>query len=80
MADNSFVGCYYEVGVMYIINHESIKNKVKTKGLVTKYFMDQNIPVLSIDGDITYFANSELFREVLEFSPIWIKLWMKLNW
>jgi hypothetical protein len=64
---------------MYIINPEKIKNKIKTKGLISKYFIEQNIPVLSKDRDITYFADSELFRKALGFSPMWIKLLMKFS-
>jgi hypothetical protein len=64
---------------MYILNPEKIKNKIKTKGLVSKYFIEQNIPILVKEEDITYFADSKLFREVLDFSPMWVKLLMKLT-
>jgi hypothetical protein len=59
---------------MYITNPEKITNKVKCNGLVSKYFLERNIPILSREGNNYYFSDSELFREVLSFAPFWVKM------
>jgi len=64
---------------MYIINPEKISNKIKCNSIIAKYFLDKNIPLLSRQGNIYYFANTELFKEVLSFSPFWVKLLMRNN-
>jgi len=58
---------------MYIINPEKIDNKVKCNKIVAKYFLDKNVPLLSQQGNIYYFANSELFKDVSNSAPFWVK-------
>ena len=64
---------------MYIINPEKISNKVKCNKIAAKYFLDRNIPLLSKQGNTYYFVNTELFKEVLESAPFWVKLLMRNN-
>lgn len=64
---------------MYIVNPQSVKNKKAFKGLVAKYILDQNIPILSQDGDIYYFADSGLLEEALSYAPLWVKVLMKIT-
>lgn len=61
---------------MYIVNPENIENKVSMKSWIAKYFIDNDIPVLSQDGDIIYFANSSLFKECLNKAPFYIKIFL----
>jgi hypothetical protein len=58
---------------MYILNPEKIDNKIRCNKLVAKYFLERNVPILGRDDKYYYFANSELFREILSFAPFWIK-------
>jgi len=64
---------------MYIVNPKVIKNKIKCRGAVAKYFITQNIPVLSKDGSDYYFADSEIFKEALYYAPSWVKILMRLG-
>jgi len=64
---------------MYIVNPEKIGNKVAYKGVVAKYIRDHNIPVLSQQGDIYYFSNSDILKECLFYAPGWIKILIKLG-
>jgi len=64
---------------MYIVNPEKIGNKVAYKGFVAKYILDHNIPILSKQGNIYYFSNTDVLKEVLFYAPDWIKLLIKLG-
>lgn len=65
---------------MFVIDHTKIDKKVKVMRSVAKYFSeDRNIPVLAIDGNVYYFADTELFREVLESAPTWVKVLTKFT-
>lgn len=58
---------------MYIINPESIKNKIKHKKKVAKYLINHNVPLLSKVGEDYYFADSESYHNALDNSPVWVK-------
>jgi len=64
---------------MFIVNPDKIINKVKCNKIVAQYFLDKNVPLLSKKNNDYYFANSELFKEILSFSPFWIKWMIKEN-
>ena len=62
---------------MYIINPESIKNKIKCKKTFAQYFIEHGIPLLAREGEYYYFADTELFKEKFENAPFWIKWGIK---
>jgi hypothetical protein len=64
---------------MYIINPDKISNKVKCNKIVAQYFLERNVPLLSIYKNNYYFANTELFKEILGFAPWWVKLMIGSN-
>jgi hypothetical protein len=60
-------------GKMYIINPYKIDGKIKYHSWVAKYLMDNNVPLLSYDRGIYWFADSALVHEILENAPMWVK-------
>jgi hypothetical protein len=64
---------------MYIVNPEKINNKIECNKLVAKYFLERNLPLLSRKGNTYYFANTDLFKEILSLSPFWVKLAIKFD-
>lgn len=64
---------------MYITNPEEIENKISMRRWIAKYFIDHNVPILSQNGDIVYFANSSLFRDCWSNAPFYIKLFMEFT-
>ncbi len=62
---------------MYIVNPEEIEDKISMKRWIAKYFIDNNVPVLSQDGDTVYFANSSLFKEYFKKAPFYVKIFME---
>jgi len=63
---------------MYIVNPDKISDKIKCNRVVAQYFLDRNVPLLSMVDNNYYFANSELFKEIKSFAPFWIK-WILKN-
>jgi len=61
---------------MYILNPNSIKNKIGFKKKISNYLETHGIPLLAIEGDIYYFAQTKILNDVLQSSPLWIK-WAK---
>lgn len=59
---------------MYITNPKKIENKISLKKLIAKYFINNNVPVLSQNNNVVYFADSFLFRRCLKNAPFYIKL------
>jgi hypothetical protein len=61
---------------MFIVNSKEIKNKIGFKEKISRYLENHGVPLLAIEGDIYYFAKTDLLNDVLESSPVWIK-WAK---
>lgn len=61
---------------MFIVNSEEIKHKVGFKEKISNYLENHGVPLLAIEGDIYYFANTKILNDVLQSSPLWIK-WAK---
>jgi hypothetical protein len=59
---------------MFIINPDSIKNKVKYNGLVAKFLVANGVPLLARKNNEYYFANTEILKSALDNSPLWVKL------
>ena len=59
---------------MFITNPEKIKGKVECRYTVAKYMIYNGVPLLGIDGNKFYFANTELFKKTLDNAPFIIKL------
>ena len=58
---------------LYIINPDKIDGKIKYHSWIAKYLMDNNVPLLSYDKGIYWFADSLLLHEILENAPLWVK-------
>jgi hypothetical protein len=61
---------------MFILNSKSIKNKIGFNKKISNYLENHGIPLLAIEGDIYYFAKTDLLDDVLKSSPVWIQ-WAK---
>ena len=60
---------------MYITNPSSLSNVYKTKSNIVKnYLIKNNIPLLSQDESGFYFSKTKLLQQVLDNSPLWIKI------
>jgi hypothetical protein len=59
---------------MFIVNSESIKNKIGFKGKISNYLENHGVPLLCIEGGIYYFADTKTLNDVLQSSPLWVKL------
>jgi hypothetical protein len=60
---------------MYIINPSVVENQYKCNGIIAKYLMyDCNLPLLSKNKGVFYFADTELLKECLEKLPFWMKI------
>lgn len=59
---------------MFILNSKKINNKIGFKKKISQYLENHGVPLLAIEGDIYYFANTENLSDVLKSSPIWIRL------
>jgi len=57
-----------------LINPESVKNKIGFARHISIYLINHGIPLLGYDKDQYYFADTILLREVLQKSPLLIKL------
>lgn len=64
---------------MYVINPESVKNKIKLDKKIAQYFMDNGVPLLSKKGEQYYFSDSDLYKEVYSSSPLWVKWAIRLS-
>lgn len=64
---------------MYIVNPEKINNKIGCNKLVANYFLERKLPLLSRKGNVYYFADTDLFKEILSLSPFWVKLAIKFD-
>ena len=64
---------------MYLIDHSKVKNKARVIKSVSYYFLEKNFPLLAKEGNIYYFADTPLFREAVESSPVWIKVFVKFT-
>jgi calcineurin-like phosphoesterase len=61
---------------MYIVNSESITNKIGFKEKVSNYLESHGVPLLTAGGGIHYYAQTKLLEDVLKSSPLWVK-WAK---
>jgi hypothetical protein len=61
---------------MFILNSKEIKNKIGFKEKISNYLENHGAPLLTIDGDIYYFAQTKILEDVLKTSPLWVK-WAK---
>lgn len=59
---------------MFVTNPEKIENKVECRYTVAKYLIYKGVPLLGIDGNKFYFADTELTKQTLEDAPYIIKL------
>ena len=61
---------------MFILNSESIKNKIGFKEKISRYLETHGVPLLCIEGGIYYFAQTKFLDDALKSSPLWVK-WAK---
>lgn len=61
---------------MFIVNSESITNKIGFKEKVSNYLENHGVPLLTIEGGIYYYAQTKLLEDVLQSSPLWVR-WTK---
>jgi len=64
---------------MFILNSKQIKNKIGFNKKIANYLENHGVPLLAIEGDIYYFAETNLLDDVLKSSPLWIKLAKKYS-
>lgn len=59
---------------MYIRNISSMGRTYSCTRFIGEWIKEKNFPVLSIENNRYYFADTELLREVIERIPIWMKV------
>jgi calcineurin-like phosphoesterase len=66
---------------MFIINSESITNKIGFEEKVSNYLENHGVPLLTAGGGIYYYAKTKLLDDVLKDkkTPLWVKLAKRFN-
>lgn len=60
---------------MFITNPSFLSNTYKTKSNIVKnYLINNEIPLLSYEDGIFYFSQTKKLQQILEESPLWIKV------
>jgi hypothetical protein len=64
---------------MFIVNPEVIKDKISFNKRIGLYLANHGVPLLAIEGDKYYFANTDLLSKALKSLPLWAKLKVLLS-
>lgn len=60
---------------MFIVNPSFLSDTYKTKSIIIKnYLISNKIPLLSQEGGIFYFTKTNKLQQLLDNTPIWMKL------
>jgi hypothetical protein len=59
---------------MFIVNPDVIIHKKGFCETIANYLENHGVPLLAIEGDKYYFAETDLLNKALKSAPLWVKL------